>query len=131
MSDEATRALAEIKVDRDNLYREEMVTDLRIATIRHLCPIRADGSPDPERPDLYIGQTQLMSQAGMLPVQAAIEATSLEEAIQKFPAAIQRAVDELVDEARQLQREEASRIVIPRGPLPGGSGSTGGGSIIT
>ena len=83
------QSITEIKVDVSHLYREEVFTDLRIATIRRLTPVRADGSPDPARPALYSAQTTLMSQAGPLPVEAPIEAASLEEAAAKFPAAIQ------------------------------------------
>ncbi|MGH7336381.1 MAG: hypothetical protein ACREI7_02275, partial [Myxococcota bacterium] len=45
--------ITEIKVDANRLYREEVFTDLRIATIRRLNPVRADGTPDPSRPALY------------------------------------------------------------------------------
>ena len=122
--------ITEIKVDASHLYREEVFTDLRIATIRRLTPVRADGSPDPERPALYSAQTTLMSQAGPLPVEAPIEAASLEEAAAKFPAAIQEAVDRLLEEAREIRRREASRIVVPSAmPPPPGGGARGGGII--
>ena len=124
------QSLTEVKVDTDNLYREEVFTDLRIATLRRLSPVRADGSPDPSRPALYSAQTTLMSQAGPLPVEAPIEAASLEEAAAKFPAAIQEAVDRLLEEAREIRRREASRIVVPSAmPPPPGGGARGGGII--
>jgi hypothetical protein len=125
--EEAPQGLDEIRVETGNLYREEVYTDLRIATIRKLVPVLADGSPDTSRPALFSGQTNLMSQAGPLPVECPIEASSLEEAAAKFPAAIKDAVDRLVDEAREMRRREASRIVVPGGPLPGGGGMPGGG----
>lgn len=130
---EDLQGLGEIDVDSSNLYREEIYTDLRVATIRRLVPVLADGSPDPARTPLYTGQTHLMSQAGPLPVECAIEATSLEEAAQKFPGAIKQAVERLVEEAKELRRREASRIVVP-GSMPGGGmpggGIPGGGSGI-
>ena len=49
-----------------------------------------------------------MSQMGPLPVNCAIEATDLEEAIQKFPEAIAQAIERMVEEAKELQRQEAS-----------------------
>jgi hypothetical protein len=116
LSDEAQH-LSELKVDTANLYREEIITDLRVATLRRLLPIRLDGSPDPSRPVLFSAQTTLMTQAGPVPVSAAIDAASLEEATRKFPEAIQAAVERLVDEARELQRREMSRIVVP-GTMP-------------
>lgn len=119
------RAMNELSVDRNNLYREDVVTDLRAATIRRLVPIRADGSDDPAREALFLAETQLLTQAGLLPVQARLESSSLEAALDEFPSAIQKAVDRMVEEAREMQRREASRIVVPTGdfgaPLgPGG-----------
>ena len=90
---------------------------------------RADGSPDPERTELYSGQTNLMSQAGPLPVECPIDAGSLQEALDKFPEAIQDAVERLVEEAKEMRRREASRIVVPGGPLPGQGGGPGGGVL--
>ena len=124
------QSLTEVKVDTSNLYREEVFTDLRIATLRRLSPVRADGSPDTSRSALYSAQTTLMSQAGPLPVEAPIDAASLEEAAAKFPAAIQEAVDRLLEEAREIRRREASRIVVPSSmPPPPGGGARGGGII--
>ena len=60
--------LDQIKVDQDNLYREESITDLRVATIRRLIPIKADGTDDLGRPVQYIGSTQIISQMGPLPI---------------------------------------------------------------
>jgi hypothetical protein len=121
MSDRETVPLQELEVDRDNLYREDVYTDLRIATIRVLTPVRADGSPDSGRPTLFMGQTQILSNAGPLPVSCPLEAATLEDAIRRFPRAVNEAVERLVDEAREIQRREVSRIVVPDSPfLPGG-----------
>jgi hypothetical protein len=87
VSDEVKSALGEIAVDRNNLYREESYTDLKVATIRVLTPVTLDGAADPSREPLFIAQTQLMSQAGPLPVQTSIDAKSLTEALAKFPEA--------------------------------------------
>lgn len=103
----------DIRLDAGNLYREESFTDLKVGSIRRLVPVTTDGNLDPSRPVRFLGQTQLMSQLGPLPVQCAIEATTLAEAIERFPKAIKLAVDELVAEARELQRREMSRIVAP------------------
>jgi hypothetical protein len=111
VSDQAP--IGEISVDTDNLYREETFTDLKVASIRRLTPIRADGSDDDSRPPLFMGETTLMSQRGPLPVQAPIEATTLEEAFAQFPEAVNKAVEQLIDQAREMQRQEASRIVVP------------------
>ena len=120
MSDEPN-PLGEISVDRDNLYREETFTDLKVASIRRLTPIQPDGSDDSGRPVLFVGETTLMSARGPLPINCPIEATTLAEAMDAFPQAVQDAVARLMDEAREMQRQEASRIVVPgQGPGPGG-----------
>ncbi len=111
--------IAEIAVDKTNLYREETFSDLKVASIRQLTPVHADGSVDESRETKFIGETTLMSQRGPLPVQALIEAKSLSEAFDQFPEAVNQAVEQMIDQARELQRQEASRIVVP-GQMPAG-----------
>jgi hypothetical protein len=113
--------MGEITVDKANLYREETFSDLKVASIRRLTPVNEDGSDDTSRPTIYIGETTLMSQRGPLPVQAPIEAESLSDAFDKFPDAVNVAVDQLIEQAREMQRQEASRIVVPGQAPPGGS----------
>jgi len=128
---EETNPLSEISVDQDNLYREETFTDLRVASIRRLTPIKPDGSDDPGRPLRFIGETTLMSARGPLPINCPIEAESLSDAFDKFPEAVQVAVERLMEEAREMQRQEMNRIVVPgQGPAGGMPGGGGGGRII-
>lgn len=103
--------LEHVKVDVDNLYKEELFTDLRLGSFRRLTPVNLDGSPDSSRKIFFTGHTQLMSKAGLLPINCPIEAETLEEAVQKFPGAIKQAVDEMVEKAQQMEREHASRII--------------------
>jgi len=103
----------EISVDADNLYREEIFTDLKVATIRRLTPILPDGTDDTSRPVMFVGQTTLLSQAGPVPVQCPIEAASIQGAIDGFPAAVNQTIERMIEEAREIQRQEASRIVVP------------------
>ena len=124
MSQDEQQGIGEIRVDVNNLYREEVFTDLKVATIRRLLPILADGSPDASRQPLYSGQTNLMSAAGPLPVECPIDALTLDEATRKFPEAMHEAVERLVEEAKEIRRREASRIVVP-GSMPGGGGIIG------
>lgn len=105
--------LSEIKVDQRNLYREEVFTDLKIATIRQLTPVLPDGQKDEKRKILFFGQTQMMTPAGSLPVQFELEAKTLKQAMEMFPDAVQKAVSELVESAREAQRQAESRIVTP------------------
>ena len=130
MSADEPQTITEIEVDTANLYREEIFTDLRVASIRKLIPIKPDGSPDESREAIFTGQTTLMSAAGPVPVQCQIEASSLEEATAGFPEAIRQAVERLVEEAREIQRREASRIVVPGDvPILGGAQGPGGGGF--
>ena len=103
----------EIKLDRKNLYREETFTDLKVGSIQRLVPIKADGKRDESREPIFVGQTQLISQAGPVPVSARIEAADLDEALRKFPQAMRKAVDQLVEEVNRMRREQQSRIVVP------------------
>ena len=125
MNSDNMRSIDDIKVDETSLYREESITDLKMASIRRLIPIKPDGSTDESRDVIYVGQTQLMTQAGLLPVQSRIEALTLQEAIQKFPEAIKQGIETMMEEAREMQRQEASRIVVP-GQMPGGVNPRGG-----
>jgi hypothetical protein len=122
VSEPSTTPVEDISVDAENLYVEEVFTDLKIATIRRLSPVKPDGSPDESRPTLFQGQTQLMSQMGAVPVSCVIEAAGLKEALDQFPGAIGQAVERMIDEAREMQRQEASRIIVPgagAGVVPG------------
>jgi hypothetical protein len=102
-----------LRIDSHNLYREETLTDLKAGSIRQLIPVTLDGKNDTSRRLIFVGQTQIMTQVGPLPVQARIDARTLREAIEKFPEAIQSAIEALMDEAREAQRQEMSRIVVP------------------
>jgi hypothetical protein len=62
---------------------------------------------------LYSGQTQLLTPAGVLPLAFELEAASLEDACNKFPEAVKVAIEQAIEEAREMRREAASRIVVP------------------
>ncbi len=113
MNNETRTALDDLKVDVGNLYREEQFTDLKVASIKMLTPVNSDGTRDLSRTVTYIGQTQVLSQMGALPVHCTIEADSLDQAIAKFPDAAKVAIDEMMEEIREMQRKEASKIVMP------------------
>jgi len=113
MSAEDQMPKLDVKVDLKNLYREETFTDLKVAWIRRLTPVNADGSTDLGRKAAFMGESQLMSPAGPIPVQCRIEAATLEEAIARFPAALNAAVEEMVAAAEEMRRQEMTRIVVP------------------
>ena len=119
-------APSEIKVDPNSLFLEEVFTDRRIGTIRRLTPVKKDGTRDPAKAVLYIGETQVLTPAGALPIGFEIGAGSLEEAAEKFGSLAKEAIERTVKELQDLRRQAASSIVVPQGPVPG---VTGGGKI--
>ena len=123
----------DIEVDANDLYREEVFTDRKAGTIRRLTPIKSGGEVDNERTVIYVGQAQLLTPVGTVPLTFEIEANSLEEAARKFSEAASVAVEETQKELEELRREAASSIVVPRSGDPGlGGGSPsipGGGKI--
>jgi hypothetical protein len=107
-------------VNRDNLYREENITDMKVASIRRLIPIKADGGPDESRTPIFVGSTQLMSPEGPLPLQAILPANNVEEALSAFPAAMEKAMAEMIEQVQKMQemhraqkQKENSRIIVP------------------
>ena len=127
----AQNDLPEVQLDLKALYREDVFTDRRAGSIRRLTPVSADGAVDPARPVLFSGQTQLLTPAGVLPLGFEIDAGTLEEALKKFPDGVKVALEQAIDEARELRREAASRIVVPEvgGGVPGAGPASGGGKI--
>ncbi|MGH8700712.1 MAG: hypothetical protein ACREVR_05985 [Burkholderiales bacterium] len=120
----------DIKLDPASLYLEEVFTDRRIGTIRRLTPVKGDGSRDPKREITYLGETQVMSTVGALPISFEIDATTLEEAAQKFGPAAKEAIERTMRELQELRRRAASSIVVPQGGMPElGGGGRGGGKI--
>ena len=110
----------ELKLDPDKLYLEEVLTDRRIGTLRRLTPVTRSGSPDPARPVSYVGETQILTPAGSIPIAFEIDATSLGEAAEKFAALAKEAIDRTVRELQELRRQASSSIVVPQGPIGGG-----------
>ena len=103
------------RVDANNLYLQETYTDLGLGTIQRLRPVTAEGAPDASRKPLFLGSAKIMTPHGPIPVQCEIPADSLKAACEAFPKAVKESVEELVREARQLERERQGGIVIPRG----------------
>jgi hypothetical protein len=113
MINEEESGKQKVKVNLQNLYLEEVFTDLRVANIRRLTPVKPNGEPDKTREIMYVGQTQLMTPHGPVPLSFPIEAKSLQLAIEKFPSVMEQFVDKIMAEAREMQRQEQSRIIVP------------------
>jgi hypothetical protein len=100
-------------MESTQIYREETFTDRKVGTIRRLTPVAADGSPDPARPVTFVGQAQVMTPMGAVPLSFELDATTLNEAIEKFGAAAEAAVHQTMRELQEMRREQASSLVIP------------------
>jgi hypothetical protein len=117
-------------MDPTQIYREETFTDRRVGTIRRLTPVAADGSTDTVRAVLFVGQAQVMTPMGAVPISFELEATTLDAAIAKFGEAAEQAVQQTVRELQEMRREQASGLVIPdagAGSLPSSSELMGRG----
>ena len=120
----------EIQMDASQLYREEVFTDNAVGTLRQLSPVTATGEPDSTRSLQFLGSTQVMTTAGPLPLSFEIEANSLAEAATGFGDAAKAAFERTMDELKEMQRQQASSIVVPKAGTGGGmGGGMGGGNI--
>ncbi len=111
-------------MDASDLYREEIITDRKIGSIQRLIPLTEEGETDTSRPVRYVGQAQVYTPAGPLPLSFEIEAGSLKEAIGKFGPAAEKSVEETMQKLQEMRRDQASSIVVPG--AEGGMGGMGG-----
>lgn len=115
------------ELDLGNLYREDVFTDQKVGTLRQLTPVHKDGSRDDGRSIQFVGETSLLTPAGTLPVNFKIDAASLSEALEKFTGAANEAIQDTMEQLRELRRQAASSIVVPDIGKGGGLGGLGGG----
>jgi hypothetical protein len=100
-------------MDATQLYREEIFTDRRVGTIRRLTPVTAEGTPDAARPVIFVGQAQVMTPMGAVPISFELDSPTLDGAIAKFGDAAEQAVQQTMRELQEIRREQASSLVIP------------------
>jgi len=110
-----------MRMDSASMYREEVYTDRAAGTIRVLVPVTRDGGPDHTRATLFLGEAQILTNMGPLPVTFEIEARTLAEAVQKYGDAAKEGVERTVKELQDLRRQASSSIVLP-GSAPGLTG---------
>jgi len=103
----------EITMDAAALTREEVYTDSRIGSIRKMIPVTTDGELDASRPVQYVGATQIMTPGGALPLSFEIDSDTLAGAIAGFGEAAKLAVERTMEELKEMQRQQASSIVVP------------------
>jgi len=117
-------------MDSTQIYREDTFTDRKVGTIRRLTPVAADGSADSARAVIFVGQAQIMTPMGAVPISFELEAATLNAAIEKFGPAAEQAVQQTMRELQEIRREQASSLVIPDaagGALPNPSDLLGRG----
>jgi hypothetical protein len=123
---------ANVEMDGADLYQEETFTDRRVGTLQRLTPVTPEGDADTSRPVLYVGQTQVLTPAGALPLSFEIEASSLADAVAKFGAHAQQALASTMQRLEEMRRDAASSLIVPGsggGNSPLGGGPLGGGGI--
>ncbi len=101
------------QMDESTLVREEMITDRKIGSIRVLTPIKKDGSRDETREIVFLGETQIMTQMGPLPINFEIKAKSLAEAVDGYGEAAKLGVQQTIAKLEEMRREAATKIVTP------------------
>ena len=111
----------DVQMEANSLYREETFTDRRVGTLQILTPVNSDGTSDSTRQAVYVGQTQILTPAGALPLNFELEASSLQEAVEKFGDGAKSALSDAMQRLDEMRREAASSIIVP------GSGGAGGG----
>lgn len=120
----------EAKMDANNLYREEIITDRKVGTLRMMTPVKSDGTVDAARPTLFLGEAQIMTNAGPLPINFEIDAKNLGEAVANFGDAAKEGIERTVRELQELRRQQSSSIVVPgAGGMGGMGGMSGGGKL--
>jgi hypothetical protein len=124
MSDQTDNAM-----DPNSLYREENFTDQKLGAIRRMIPVNSDGSDDKDREVMFFGSAQVMTPMGALPLNFALEGSTIGAAAEDFAGKAAIAVEEAAKELENMRREQASQIVVPG--QGGGMGGPGQGGIIT
>ena len=107
------------------LYREETISDPRVGAIRRMIPVTADGLPDPNRDEKFIGELTVMTPMGALPLTFEIPAKSLSEAVAGFSDAAEKQLERMQDELRRLELEQSS-LLAKQALAGGGLGGAGG-----
>jgi hypothetical protein len=120
---------AESQMDVASLYREDTYTDRKLGVIRCMTPVNGEGGLDTSRPVLYLGQAEIMTNMGAVPINFEIPATNLAEAAAGFAAAAQQGIEHTMQQIQEMRRQQASQLVVAPGmaglkdgPMPGRGG---------
>lgn len=129
MSTPDEQTLEQMRMDADNLYREENYTDRQVGSIQRMVPVTRDGQDDPQRDVVYLGHTQVMTPAGALPLNFELDADSLESAIEAFPTAANQALEDTMKQLQEMQREQQGSGIVTPDQMGGGMGGGQGGGM--
>jgi len=113
MFDEKELNALDLSVKQDNLYLEESFSDLDMASIRRLTPVKPNGLKDKSRKQIFVGHLNLMTPQGPIPIQSAIDARNLKEAMEMYPGAMKTALKKMQEEVEKLKEKQESRIIVP------------------
>ena len=97
------------QMDVASLYREEVVTDRKVGTIHVLTPILDSGERDTNRPLLFLGDTQIMTQMGPLPISFEIKAETLAEAVAGYGEAAKQGVRDTIEKLQACAARPPAR----------------------
>jgi len=125
MADRQNPRTPDMGMDVTTLYREEIYTDRTAATLRVMVRVKSDGSEDAGREKLYLGEAQIMTNVGPLPVSFEIDAANLSEAVERYGEAAKAGIERAVRELQEMRRQASSSLIVP--PAGAASALTGGG----
>ena len=102
-----------LAMDSSNLYEEKIVSDRKAGVIRMMVPVTAEGAPDPARPTIFMGEAQIMTQMGALPISFEIPAETLAQAVEGYAAAARQGLEDTLKKLEDLRERASHRIVTP------------------
>jgi len=103
----------DLSVKQENLYLEESFSDLDMASIRRLTPVKPNGLKDKSRKQIFVGHLNIMTPQGPIPIQAPIDARNLKEAVELYPDTMKIALKKMQEEVEKLKEKQESRIIVP------------------
>ena len=113
MFDEKELDTVDLSVKQDNLYLEESFSDLDMASIRRLTPVKPNGLKDKSRRQIFVGHLNIMTPQGPIPIQSPIDARNLKEAMEMYPEAMKIALKKMQEEVEKIKDKQESRIIVP------------------
>ncbi len=131
MADTEDKELEEkLKMDPNDLYKEEVYMDRKIGLIRCLIPVKATGEKDDSRKAIFTGEAQIMTQVGPVPINFEIEAEDLAGAVAVYAQSAKAGIEKTVEQLKELRRQEASKLVVPGQAGFNPPGTSGSGLVM-